>query len=68
MIALLKEDWLKDPNLRHWNSRDVVRTQKCNCENPTLVELWEQDSCVRGRIDTIVCTECDKVKTFSIVR
>ena len=68
MIALLKEDWIKNPQLKHWNSRDVVRTHKCNCEEPELVELWDQDSCVRGRIDTVVCTTCDSVRTFKIIR
>ena len=68
MIAKLREEWINDPQLKHWNSRNVVRTHKCNCEEPKLIELWEQDSCVRGRIDTIVCTNCDSVKTFNIIR
>jgi len=70
MIALLREDWLKDPNLRKWNSVDCTdKNTICKCEDGDhLVELWEHDSCVRGRIDTVVCTKCDSIKTFSIVR
>ena len=69
MIALLREDWLKDPNLRKWNSVDCTEHHNCTCDTDEHhVELWEHDSCVRGRIDTIVCTKCDAIKTFSIVR
>lgn len=67
MKAYLKKEWLKDPKLKHWNGRPCVY-HKCTCDNPNLVELWEQDSCYRGRIDTIVCVECDKVKSFNIIR
>tara|TARA_R110000796_G_scaffold25883_3_gene72473 strand:- start:594 stop:833 length:240 start_codon:yes stop_codon:yes gene_type:complete len=68
MISKLKEDWSVDPQLKQWNSKSSIQTDKCKCTNPTLVELWEQDSCVRGRIDTIVCTSCNKVKSLNIVR
>jgi len=64
---MLREEWIKDPQLKHWNGKSCV-SDECNCNEPNLVELWEQDSCVRGRIDTIVCTNCDKVKSFEIVR
>ena len=68
MVSKLKEEWIKDPQLKHWNSRGAVQDDKCGCSQPTLVELWEHDRCVRGRIDTIVCTNCNKVKSFNIVR
>jgi hypothetical protein len=68
MISKLKEEWLADANLNRWNSRSCVQDTKCGCSEPNLIELWEQDSCVRGRIDTIVCTNCDKVSSFSIIR
>ena len=68
MVSKLKEEWIKDPQLKHLNSRGAVQDDKCGCSQPTLVELWEHDSCVRGRIDTIVCTNCNKVKSFNIVR
>ena len=69
MIALLREDWLKDPNLRKWNSVSCTENNNCNCDTDEHhIELWEHDSCVRGRIDTIVCTKCDSIKTFNIIR
>jgi len=67
MISKLREEWIKDPKLKHWSSRTCIH-HKCYCSTPKLVELWEQDSCVRGRIDTTVCTNCDSVKSFKIIR
>lgn len=67
MISKLREDWIKDPQLKHFNSKSCTST-KCNCSEPKLVELWEHDSCVRGRIDTIVCTNCNNVESFKIIR
>ena len=65
---MLKEDWIKDPQFKHWNGKSCVQDDKCGCSNPNLVELWEQDDGVRGRIDTIVCTNCNKVQSFKIIR
>ena len=33
-----------------------------------VLELWEQDFCSRGRIDTKICVKCNNVESFSIVR
>ena len=68
MITYLKEEWVNDPKLKHWNGKSCVQDNKCGCSEPQLVELWEQDSCVRGRIDTIVCINCNRIKTFNIIR
>jgi len=68
MISKLREEWINDPFLKQWNSRSCTEDSKCGCSDPKLVELWEQDSCVRGRIDTIVCTNCNKVQSFKIIR
>ena len=70
MIALLKEDWIQDPSLKKWNSIGCTDSNtKCSCKDGDhLVELWEHDSCVRGRIDTVICKRCDSIKSFSIVR
>lgn len=70
MISKLKEDWKKDPILKKWYGVNcTTKGTDCKCADGNhLVELWEQDSCVRGRIDTVVCTTCDSIKTFSIVR
>lgn len=68
MISLLKEEWSLDPNLKHWNGLSCVQDTRCGCTNPTLIELWDHDFCNRGRIDTTVCTKCNKVKSFKIIR
>jgi hypothetical protein len=70
MVALLREDWIKDPQLKKWNSVDCTeRFKKCNCEDGDhLVELWDHDSCYRGRIDTVICTKCNTIKSYNIVR
>jgi hypothetical protein len=68
MIALFKEDWSSDPKLKHWSKLSCVQDTRCGCKEPALVELWDHDTCVRGRIDTIVCTNCNKIKSFKIVR
>lgn len=67
MEILLKKQWTQDPKLKHWSNRRCTHL-KCECVEPKLVELWEQDSCVRGRIDTTICVKCDRVKTFKIIR
>jgi hypothetical protein len=67
MKTLLKKQWSEDPKLKHWNGRRCTY-HKCGCNEPELVELWEQDTCIRGRIDTVVCVNCDSVKTFKIIR
>jgi hypothetical protein len=67
MEILLKKQWSEDPKLKRWSGRRCTH-HKCQCNEPELVELWEQDGCVRGRIDTIVCVKCDRVKTFKIIR
>lgn len=72
MISLSRKEWLSDPKLNKWNSIGLDREsweQGCGCNSDTHhIELWEQDSCVRGRIDTIICTLCDSIKSFKIVR
>lgn len=66
-MAFLKEDWIKHPDLSDFRFKKSTE-RSCSCESPKLVELWEHDSCIRGRIDTTVCIKCNEVKSFSIVR
>lgn len=66
-IAFLREDWINHRDLKHFSSKKCTDT-KCTCEYPKLVNLWEHDSCVRGRIDTDVCVKCNEVNSFSIIR
>ena len=69
MVSKLREEWINDPQLKHWVSVSSVQDNKCGCSDDSdLVELWEHDSCVRGRIDTVVCTKCNRIKSFKIVR
>ena len=70
MISKLKEEWIQDPTLKKWSRVECTDKQTiCQCEDGNhLVELWEHDSCVRGRIDTVVCTTCDSIKSFKIIR
>ena len=70
MVSRLREDWLQDPKLRQWNSKSCTENRgTCRCGNDkNHVELWEQYSCVRGRIDSVVCTSCNTLLTFKIIR
>ena len=70
MKVLLKQDWIKDSQLKKWSRIGVTEQyNKCKCSDSTNhVELWEHDFCTRGRIDTIVCTECDSILNYKIIR
>lgn len=68
-MVFLKEEWMVNPDLKHFINYGVDSNhKKCECTNPRLVELWEHDSCVRGRIDTTICVKCNKIYSFTIVR
>ena len=65
----LKEEWTKDPDLKHWLKQSSLQDKLCGCgSDANLFELWDHDSCSRGRIDTTVCVKCNKVKSFKIIR
>ena len=66
-IAFLKEEWINHPDLSKFRNKKPTQ-RNCNCNNPRLVNLWNHDSCVRGRIDTDVCVNCNEVKSFKIIR
>jgi hypothetical protein len=70
MISLLKKDWTTNPKYKKWSNISITtKSKKCECSNDDHhVELWEQDSCVRGRIDTIICEKCDAIESFRIIR
>jgi hypothetical protein len=66
---MLKSEWMEDPQLRKWSSKSCVDKTLCSCNtDKNHIELWEHDSCVRGRIDTTICTKCESVVKFSIIR
>ena len=66
-VAFLKEEWKSMKELKDFSYKNST-DRNCKCDVPYLVELWEHDSCVRGRIDTKVCVKCNEVNSFSIVR
>jgi len=66
-MIYLREEWAKHPNLKKYGWKKCTDS-KCECTSQNVVELWEHDSCVRGRIDTKICTNCDGIVSFSIVR
>ena len=67
-MALTREQWMKNSQLRVWHAISCTTEKRCECEEPATVELWEQDFCSRGRIDTKICVKCNNVESFSIVR
>lgn len=66
-MIYLREEWINHPKLKHF-SRIRSTGPKCECGSKNTVYLWEHDSCVRGRIDTEFCLDCNGIKTFDIVR
>lgn len=67
MIVRDYNEWLNDTDLTHWRYRSSVAS-KCKCSTPELIELINQDFCIRGSIDTVVCISCDKVHSLKINR
>ena len=49
-IAFLKEEWLNNEFLSHFRNKKSTE-RNCSCDSPKLVELWEHDSCIRGRTE-----------------
>lgn len=69
MMVFLKEEWIKTPELKKWNNVRSTNSNICRCgSDSNHVELWEQDSCVRGRIDSVVCTSCNVLISFKVIR
>lgn len=70
MRQLLREQWSVDSEFKKWSRYGCVdKKTKCDCEDGDhLVELIEHDSCVRGRVDTVICSICDTIKEFKIIR
>lgn len=69
MISKLREEWITDPQLKKWSSVSCTERTRCRCgSDENHVELWGHDSCIRGRIDTVVCTKCNVIVDFDIIR
>lgn len=67
-LSFLKEEWRTHSYLKRFSNVSCITKDVCKCKSSKLVELWEHDSVTVGRIDTKVCIECNKVKSFKIVR
>jgi len=66
---MLKEEWTIHPQLKNWSSISCVDKNLCSCKSEkNHVELFEHDSCVRGRIDTTICTKCESIVKIKIIR
>lgn len=70
MRCYFKEQWINNPEFKKWNNiKATDKTKKCTCKHDLdLVELIDHDSCSRGRIDTVICTRCDAIKSYKIIR
>lgn len=69
MKSLLRSDWIQRPDLKQWATRSCIDKTFCSCKsNKHHVELWEHDSCYRGRIDTTICTKCNSVVKIKIIK
>lgn len=69
MRRMLKNEWMTDPQLKVWSSKSCVDRTVCICKSEeNHVELWEHDTCTRGRIDTTICTKCESVVKIKIIK
>jgi hypothetical protein len=69
MKSLLRTEWINDQELKKWNGVSCVEINICSCNTSDhQIELCEHDSCSIGRIDTTICTECNVIVGFDIIR
>jgi hypothetical protein len=69
MKYLNKEDWINDTDLKFFRTKAAIKEKECKCgTDKYFVELEDHESCIIGRIDTVVCTKCKEVQSFRIIR
>ena len=69
MVSKLRDEWINDPTLKKWCGVSCIDKGRCRCsDDSSHVELWDHDHSYRGRIDTVVCTSCDVIIDFDIIR
>lgn len=70
MRTLLRDEWLADERLKHFRFVEPKPEKYCLCDEKSehIVELIDHESCIVGRIDSVVCTKCNAVKSFKIIR
>ena len=69
MKVYTREQWLRNPELKKWAMKPAVSDKGCTCGNKeNWIELFDHESCIIGRIDTTICTQCNEVESFKIIR
>lgn len=69
MKIVKRDEWIVDPELNRWRFKDPLPDRGCRCGNKDKhIELIDHSSCIRGRIDTTICTACNEIVSFDIVR
>jgi hypothetical protein len=69
MKVYTREQWLGDSELRKWAMKPATWDKRCQCGNEEhWIELIDHESCIIGRIDTVICTKCNEVESFRIIR
>jgi hypothetical protein len=69
MKFLSRDVWINDADLKFFRTKAAIKEKECKCETDEyFVELEDHESCIIGRIDTVVCTKCKEVQSFTIIR
>ena len=69
MKIYTREEWMQIPELKMLARVAAMPEKRCQCGTKEhLVELIDHESCIVGRIDTVICSRCKEVESFSIIR
>ena len=71
MKSLALENWATAPELSKWRFIQPTEPTKqgCTCETKNgFLILQGHSSCPYGRIDTTICTECNRIVNYEIIR
>lgn len=70
MKILRREEWIENPDLQKFRWIPPTKDRYCMCpeDSEHIYELIDHESCIVGRIDSVVCVKCNAVKSFSIIR
>jgi hypothetical protein len=64
-----REEWSTDPDLKKWMFKEPIPDKVCRCGHKNHhIELIDHSSCIRGRIDVTVCTTCNEIVSFDVIR
>lgn len=69
MRIVEREVWSKDTELLRLAMKPAMPDKRCQCGTQEhWVELIDHESCIVGRIDTVMCTKCNEVQSFNMIR